>query len=86
LQVRIEGGLSSFGEFLRVRLDGRRVQVLLGLQPQEVFLQGLIDLAQWQRDAILVIPTALLPVFFGDLLIEEAEPGHRAQLHHVDYY
>ena len=48
--------------------------------------EGLIDLAQWQRDAILVIPTALLPVFFGDLLIEEAEPGHRAQLHHVDYY
>ena len=46
MQVRVEGGLSGFGEFLRIRLNGRRIQVLLRLHPQEVISEGLIELAQ----------------------------------------
>ena len=46
LQVRVEGGLSGFGEFLRIRLNGRGVQVLLRLQPQEVISESLVELAQ----------------------------------------
>lgn len=46
MQVGVEGSLSGFGEFLRIRLNGRRVQVLLRLQSQQVFSEGLVQLAQ----------------------------------------
>lgn len=43
--------------------------------------EGLVDFGQRQGDAILVIPTTFLSVFFRDLLVEETKPGQRAPLH-----